>query len=133
MIARPAGPIVLLSDSEAAPSLAARLAPSGPPVSWYASIEDLVRGQPLSSIAVLVVQSRRLPRGTLLVTLGRLNLEYPGMQKVAVMDGPPPLVVAEYLTSCGVDLVWAGSGEERIDHLASVVDGLRKVTGWVLT
>ena len=129
---RQAGPVVVLSDPEAVPSLAARLTPLGPSLTWYASIEDLVRGQPLSSIAVLVVRSRRLPRATLLVTLGRLNLEYPRMQKVAVMDGPPPLPIAEYLTACGVDLVWEGSGEEGNDRLTSVVDRMRERSGWAV-
>jgi hypothetical protein len=94
-------------------------------------MEELVRGQPLSSVEVLVVQTRQAPRGVLLVALGRMNEEYPTMQKVAVMDGPPPLPVAEYLTACGVDLVWAGTGEERIDEVASIVDRMRERMPWL--
>ncbi len=122
-------PVVLLSDSAAAPTLAARLAPAR----WYASVEELVRKQPLSSVSVLVVESPRQPRGTLLVMLGRINIEYPGMQKVAVMDGAPPLPIAEYLTACGVDLVWTGTGEERIEQLAAVVNRMHERTSWLST
>jgi hypothetical protein len=120
-------PTVLLSDSATAPSLAARLAPA----TWYSRVEDLVRAQPLSSVGVLVVDSPRQPLGMLLVMFGRMNVEYPAMQKVAVMDGPPPLPVAEYLTSCGVDLVWTGSGEERIEQLAAVVNRMQKRSAWL--
>ena len=126
-----AGPVVLLSESEVGRSLAERLAPAPDRVPCYRSMEELVRGQPLSSVEVLVVQTRQAPRGVLLVALGRMNEEYPTMQKVAVMDGPPPLPVAEYLTACGVDLVWAGTGEERIDEVASIVDRMRERTPWL--
>ena len=120
-------PTVLLSDSAAAPSLAARLGPA----TWYSRVEDLVRAQPLSSVGVLVVDSPAQPLGMLLLMFGRMNVEYPAMQKVAVMDGPPPLPVAEYLTACGVDLVWRGSGEERIEQLAMVVNRMQQRTCWL--
>ena len=121
--------VVVLSESDAAPSLAARLATPAPPS--YASVEGLMRDQPLSSIAVLVVQTRALPSAMLLVTLGRIGLEYPAMQKVVVMDGPPPLPVAGYLTACGVDLVWAGGREAGTDQLAAVVDRMRERSQWI--
>ncbi|HEX6558187.1 MAG TPA: hypothetical protein VF021_01970 [Longimicrobiales bacterium] len=120
-------PTVLLSDSEAAALLAARLAPA----TCYSRVEDLVREQSLSSVTVLVVDSPRQPLGMLLVMLGRMNVEYPAMQKVALMDGPPPLPIAEYLTACGVDLVWTGSGEERIEQLAAVVGRMHERTSWM--
>lgn len=120
-------PVVLLSDSAAAPSLAAKLAPA----TCYSRVEDLVREQPLSSVAVLVLDAPNQPLGTLLVILGRMNVEYPSMQKVALMDGPPPLPIAEYLTACGVDLVWTGSGEERIEQLAAVVSRMHARTSWI--
>lgn len=125
-------PVVLLSDPETGPALAERLAPLGWPVTWYASVDELVRGQPLSSIAVLVADSKRMPKGTLLVTLGRLNIECPWIQKVALMEGPPPLPVAGYLTACGVDLVWEGSGEEKTERLNSIVEQMRERTEWVV-
>jgi hypothetical protein len=101
-------------------------------VTWYATLEELVKEQPLSSIAVLVADSRKMLMGTLLVTLGRLNVEYPRMQKVALMEGPPPLPVAGFLTACGVDLVWEGSGEEKTERLTSIVEQMHERTPWVV-
>ncbi len=123
-------PVVLLSESEAAPSLAQRLASRGHPPVWYRSIQDLLRGQPLSSVSALVVLSRPLPRGILLAALGRMTLEYPAMQKVAVMEMPPPLPMAEYLTACGVDLVW-GTGEDTLKRLDAVMDSVHERAGWI--
>lgn len=127
---REANGVVVLSESQSASRLAAQLAPRTRPVTWYASVDALVRAQPLSSVAVLIVQSATLPSGALLVTLGRMNIEYPAIQKVAVMDAAPPLPVAEYLTACGVNLVWEGSGEEKMEKLVAVVDRLRERRKW---
>lgn len=124
---------VLLSDPEAGPNLAAELAPAEHGVAWFASIEEMVRARPLSSIAVLVLHCRPLPKGVLLAALGRMNVEYPGMQKVAVMDGPPPLPIAEYLTACGVDLVWAQKGEVGEGDLGALVERMYERTRWAAT
>jgi hypothetical protein len=78
-----------------------------------------------------VLHFRPLPKGILLATLGRMSVEYPGMEKVAVLDGPPPLPIAEYLTACGVRLLWDGTTEEGTDRLASIVDMLHERTGWI--
>ncbi|MBI4541953.1 MAG: hypothetical protein HY705_02875 [Gemmatimonadetes bacterium] len=131
--AQAAGPVVLLSESEAAPSLAARLAPSGRSWACYGSVEELVREQPLSSVAVLVVLVRARPKGILLVALGRMKHEYPAMQKVAVMEAPPPLPIAEYLAACDVDLVWTGSGEDKLERLSAVVERMHERTGWIVS
>lgn len=126
------GYTVLLSDAEESPRLAAQLAiPNEGPVPMYRTLEELVARQPLSSIDVLVVYCPPVPKGTLLATLGRLNLEYPRMQKVAVLEGPLPLPVAEYLTSCGVDLVRAGTNEKAMDQLLAVMDRVHERTGWI--
>ena len=125
------GSTVLLSDAEGAQGLAARLAAGTEPATWYSSVAEMVQRQSLSSISVLVLRCRPLPKGILLVTLGRMSLEYPAMQKVAVLDGPPPLPIAEYLTACGVRLIWDGSTEEGTDRLASVVNRLHERTRWI--
>ena len=91
-----------------------------------------MHGQSLSSVAVLVIDTRPQPKGVLLAALGRMNVEYPAIQKIAVLDGPPSLPVASYLTSCGVDLVWSGSGEENLDKLATVVDRTYARTKWIV-
>ena len=131
MSTRKDGSTVLLSDAEGAPGLAARLAARTGPAAWYPSVAEMVRRQPLSSISVLVLHFRPLPKGILLATLGRMSVEYPGMEKVAVLDGPPPLPIAEYLTACGVRLLWDGTTEEGTDRLASIVDMLHERTRWI--
>lgn len=126
------GHTVLLSDSEESPSLAAQLAvPDERPVPRYSTLEELVSAQPLSSIDVLVVHCCPMPKGTLLATLGRLNLEYPRMQKVVVLEGPLPLQVAEYLTACGVELVRAETKDRAMDQLLAVMDRVHERTGWI--
>ena len=122
---------VLLSDTDESALLAMRLAPEDGPVPKYATLEELVSKQSLSSIDVLVVHYRPMPKGALLATLGRLNLEYPRMQRVAVLEGPLPLPVAEYLTACGVDMLLEERDDEAADRLVTVIDRLHERTRWV--
>jgi hypothetical protein len=124
---------VLLSDPAAGPDLAAEIAPADHEIAWFTSMEELVRARPLSSIAVLVLNCRPLPKGVLLAALGRMHVEYPGMQKLAVMDSPPPLPIAEYLTACGVDLVWAQKGNGDVADLGQLVERMRERTRWAAT
>ena len=128
-----AGSVVLLSDSEAMPSLAERLARPGRRVACYDSLEDLVRDEPVSAIEVLVLQWREMPNGVLLAALGRMTVDHPGLQKVAVMDSAPPLPVASYLTACGVDLVWPGRSEDGPDRLSTLVERIHEGTEWIAT
>jgi hypothetical protein len=132
MATREAETTVLLSDEEAATELAAKLGAAGEEVVCYSNMADLVRERPLSSVAVLVLHFRPVPKGTLLAALGRLTHEYPWIQKVAVMDDPVPLPIAEYLASCGVDFFWKQQ-EEDDDRLAGVVDDMHERTRWVVT
>ncbi len=125
------GRMVVLSDSEPARSLAGPLSSSGETLEWYTTLEELLRARPLSSITVLVVVAHPLPKGLLMMMLGRMALEYPAMQKVAVMDAAPPLPIAEYLTSCGVDMVWTESGSDTIERLAAVVDEMNERSRWI--
>ncbi|MEJ2216824.1 MAG: hypothetical protein P8099_09430 [Gemmatimonadota bacterium] len=131
-MAREAESTVLLSDPEAGPDLAAQLAPTDQQVAWFGSVEEMVRARPLSSVAVLVLRFRPLPKGVLLAALGRMSVEYPEMQKVVVVDSPPPLPIAEYLTACGVDLYWEPRGGGGGD-LEALVERLHERTRWVAT
>lgn len=131
MSTRNEGSTVLLSDDAGAQMLAAKLSARTGPATWYTSLNEMVRQQPLSSISVLVLHFRPLPKGILLATLGRMNVEYPGIQKVAVLDGPPPLPIAEYLTACGVSLICDDATDEGTDRLASVVNRLHERTQWI--
>jgi hypothetical protein len=110
----------VLSLSGAICCLADRQASTGLSPTWYGSVEEFLDSQHLSSILLLVVRWERLPKGTLLLTLGRLAQEYPAMRKIVLMAGPPPLPIALYLTACGVDMIWANINEQ----LDTVVRGL---------
>ena len=126
-----AGSVVLLSRRESVPELMARLAQPAGSVAWYGSLEELVRGRAVSSIDVLVVHCGAQPSGLLLAALGRMAVESPGVQKVVVLDAPPPLAIAGYLTSCGVDVVWPGS-EDGLDRLGMVVTRMKEGTKWLV-
>lgn len=132
MATREAEATVLLSDEEAASALAAKLEEVGGDVACYPSMEELVRARELGSIGVLVVHYRPTPKGTLLAALGRLSHEYPGMQKVAVMDPGVPLPIAEYLAACGVDFCWTAGAEEGVDRLVGIVDNMHERTRWAV-
>jgi hypothetical protein len=132
-MAREANSTVLLSDPEAGPELAAELEPADHGVTWFASMEELVQARPLSSIGVLVLHFRPAPKGVLLAALGRMNVEFPGMQKVAVMDSTPPLPIAEYLTACGVDLFWTHEAKGGVGDLGAFVERMYERTRWLAT
>lgn len=129
---RQMGSTVLLSDTDDAAVMAAGLADRSLPAVCYPSVADLLRERRLSSISVLVLRFRPLPKGALLANLGRMNLEYPWIQKVMVLDGPLPLPIAEYLTACGVDLLECElRSQEDADRLASVVNRLQERNQWL--
>ncbi len=112
---------VMLSDSRDVPSVAAKLSRRSCRVECYTSLERLFDEHPPGSIPVLILHLQERPKGSLLVVIGRLAVEHPGMPKVAVTEGPLPLEVAGYLTACDVDLVpWERDGQDA-GELASVV------------
>lgn len=111
--------------------MAAMLATRTGSAACYSSLAEMMEQQPLSSVSVLILNFRPLPKGILLATLGRMSLEYPEIQKVALLDAPPPLPIAEYLTACGVKLLWDGAAEASADELASVVNTLHERTRWI--
>lgn len=122
---------VVLSDRETAPPLADRLSPSGGPAAWYPSVEELMSDRSLASVGVLVLHCRPLPKGVVLAHLGRMNLEFPGLQVVALLERVPPLPVAEYLTACGVELVWNGAKGGSLDRLAAAVGRMHERSPWI--
>lgn len=125
------GSTVVLSDAKEAPRFAAELAARTGPAAWYASVGELLTERPLSTVSILVLHRHAHPWGTLLATLGRMHVEYPAIRTVAVLDEPPPLPIAEYLTSCGVSLLWNGNSEDGAERLASVVNQLHERTRWI--
>ncbi|HET9440002.1 MAG TPA: hypothetical protein VFO52_07510 [Longimicrobiales bacterium] len=76
-------------------------------------VEELTRAKSLSTVQRLVVTTPAQPKGDLLVALGRVSVEYPDMQKVAVMAGQPPLPVAVYLAARGVQMNWPERGSDN--------------------
>lgn len=126
------GSTVLLPDTDEAVMLATQLAERSLSAECYPDVAELLRDRCLGSISVLVLLFRPLPKGALLATLGRLNLEYPQMQKVVVLDAPPPLPIAQYLASCSVDLISFAPGDEKSAyHLASVVHHVQERAAWL--
>ncbi len=125
-----AAAVVLLSRSDVVPALTARLAQPAGSVAWYGSLEDLVQGRSVSSIDVLVVHCGAQPSGLLLAALGRMAVENPGVQKVVVLDAPPPVAIATYLTSCGADVVWPGP-DDGLDRLGAGVERMKEGTKWL--
>ena len=132
MAGQQTGSTVLLSDADDAAAMAADLTHRSHPTSCYRSMADLVHDRQLSSVAVLVLRCQPHPKGTLLALLAKVNVEFPWVQKVMVLDGPLPLPFVEYLTACGVDFVQFEIGDESdVDQLASVVDRLLERTHWL--
>ena len=111
---------VMLSDSPERMMVAANLARRSCRVACYTSLEQLFAAHPPASIPVLIFHLYQRPKGSLLVVIGRLAVEHPEIQKVAVTEAPLPLEVAGYLTACDVDLVpMAPDGQDA--QLASLV------------
>lgn len=122
---------MVLADAHEAPGLAALLAAETGGAACYGSVDELVRSRPLSSISILVLRAHGVPKGILLAALGRMAIEYPEIQKVVVLDAPPPLPIAEYLAACRVALVWNDTPEAEAHGLASLIHRLHERTPWI--
>ncbi|NJD10532.1 MAG: hypothetical protein FIB01_08890 [Gemmatimonadetes bacterium] len=127
-----AGFVALVADPQLPPAVAARMAaPRTARLRSYPSVEELVQEQSLGGLRVLVIWTPGVPKGRLLPLLARLNLEQPWVQKIAMLEVPPPLVVAEYLTYCGVEVIWTGSVEERVEQLNVLMNRSDERTQWL--
>lgn len=126
-----AGFVALVADAQLPPALEARMRPRAARLLSYPSVEDLLQEQTLGRLRVLVIWTQGVPHGRLLPMLAKLNLERPWVQKIAMLEVPPPLVVAEYLTYCGVEVIWTGSMEERVEQLNELVNRGEERTRWL--
>ena len=63
-------------------------------------------------------------------SLGRMALEHPCMQMIAVLECNLPLVVAEFLTASGVKLNWTHPDDAGLDKVLSMVDRMAEWRGW---
>jgi len=122
--------VVVLSEDEAAMQHIAHASARTSKVKRYATMQELIDAEPLSSIAVLIIAAQ--PKGVLLALLGRIHVEFPALQTIALMDAPPALPVASYLAACGVDLVWRQAGQDSTDKLAAVVDRTCERAKWLV-
>jgi hypothetical protein len=117
---------VVLSDSTEGTSVGATLSQRSWRVNSYTSLEQLLSEHAPGSIPVLILHLHSRPKGSLLVVIGRLAVEHPGMQKVALTEVPLPLEVAGFLTACDVDLVSIKPGGHDASQLASIVSRMHE-------
>lgn len=123
--------VAVVTDAELPPSLKERMVPRAGRLLAYPTVEELVEGGDLQGMRVLVIWTQAVPKGRLLPVLARLNLERPWVQKIAMLEAQPPLVMAEYLTHCGVEVIWTGSEEERIERVKVLVNRSEERTRWL--
>lgn len=113
--------VVMLSDSRALPSVAKDLARRDVRVDCYTRLEDLFGEIDPGAIPVLVFHTQERPKGRVLEVIGRLAIEHPRVQMVAVSESPLSMEVAEYLAGRGVDVMEVESGVVDIDDLTRAV------------
>jgi len=132
MLALPRQETILLSEGTGGRERSATRGVSLGGARRVESVAELAEPSLLPSVAVLVLDSRPVPSGRLLAALGRLSVEYPGIQKVALLSADPPLAVATYLTSCGVHILLDRSDDEGDADglLASVIASLKERARW---
>ncbi len=97
--------IAILEGGPADDALAESLAREGLPVVCFPNLEALSHSDRLSSISVLVFRVGEVRLGSLLIALGRLGLEYPGLRKLAIVEGGISVVLAAYLSACSVEFL----------------------------
>jgi FixJ family two-component response regulator len=112
---------VLLSDAEAASSVAEDLARHDVEVHCYTRLEDLLDENAPDAISVLIVHLRERPKGRVLEVIGRLSIEHPRVQIVVITEAQISLTVAEYLAGRGVNVVRAPAGAGEVEDLAGLV------------
>jgi hypothetical protein len=116
------GPVaVMLSDSEAASSVAEDLTRHDVQVHCYTRLEDLLGENAPAAIPVLIVHLQQRPKGRVLELIGRLSIEYPRVQIVVVSEAELSLEVAEYLAGRGVELVRSQPGGVQVEYLPELV------------
>jgi hypothetical protein len=113
--------VVMLSDARAAPSVAEDLARHDVRVDCFTRLEDLFGEIDPGAIPVLIVHTRERPKGRVLEVIGRLAVEHPRVQMVAVSETPLSLEVAEYLAGRGVDVMEVEPGVVELDDLTRAV------------
>ncbi len=124
--------VAILEGSSADEALSESISRQGLPAVRIGSLESLSQCDSLSSISVFVFRVGRERLGSLLIALGRLSLEYPGVRKLAVVDDGLSVVLASYLSACSVDFLNTCLDAPGVDRVASRVRGIVEQRPWYL-
>lgn len=124
--------IVLLSSSAMAEVLLEAMVQRGLTATWCPDFREMVLRLPIPSLSVLVIDLEQERKGSLLAAVGRMALEYPRVQKVAILEHPPSLPVATYLTACAVELVRTRLDRASLEEIVFMVSEARERQAWSL-
>ena len=124
--------VAILEGSTADEALTESITRQGLPAIGFGSLESLSHSDSLSSISVFVFRVGRERLGSLLIALGRLSVDYPGVRKLAVVDEGLSVVLATYLSACSVDFLDACLDAPGIDRVASTVRRISEQGPWCL-
>lgn len=127
------GSAVIIQEGDGDAPLAGWVGRKALPAATFPTVADLFRGRAPHDISVLVLLCGNHLKGTDLVHLARLNLEFPWVQKLLILQEPLPLPVREYLAACGVDLMeGALRSTQDLARLALTVDRLKERSQWLV-
>ncbi len=124
--------VAVLEGGSADEALAESITKQGLPAMRFGSLESLSHCDSLSSISVFVFRVGRERLGSLLIALGRLSLDYPGVRKLAVVDDGLSVVLAAYLSACSVDFLNTCVDAPDADRVASTVRRIVEQRPWCL-
>jgi hypothetical protein len=113
--------IAILEGSPAGEALTESMARQGLPATCFESLESLSDNLSLSSTSVFVFRVGRSRLGSLLIALNHMSHEYPGLRKLAVVDGGISVVLAAYLSACSVDFLNTRLDGPGVDRVATRV------------
>ena len=97
----------------------------------FHGLEELMRHRDPSSIRVLALHTRHQPQGALLAVLSRWGVEFPWIQRVAVLDAPPSLPVATQLVRSGFWLLHPDEAGRRPTNLNQALEILADHLPWI--
>jgi hypothetical protein len=124
--------IAVLESSPTSRLLAESVAREGLSTLSFTSLESLTEFESLASVAVLVFRLGRERLGSLLIALGRMNHDYPGLRKLAIVDEGIPVALASYLSACSVDFLHTCLDASGADRVATTVRRIAEQKAWSL-
>jgi hypothetical protein len=112
---------VVLSETGLDPRMAKDLANHDVRVDCYRRVEDLFGERDPGGIPVLIFHLRERPKGRVLEVIGRMSIEHPRVQMVALSETPLTLEIAEFLAGRGVVVMEAAPGVVEAGDLTEAV------------